>query len=204
MKLYYMPGTCSLAPMIALAEAGIEATLVKVGRDKKTADGRDYLAINPYGYVPALELDDGRVLTEGPAILQYLADLWPASGLAPANGSFERYQLQAALAFVGTEVHKSIGALFNPALGEEGKQAMLARALARLAVLEQQLGDQAFLLGERFTVADAYLHVVLGWLAIFKVDLGQWPRLAAYQARIAARPAVQAARATEQGGTAAG
>lgn len=199
MKLYYMPGTCSLSPHIALLEAGLDFELVKVGRDKKTEDGQDYLAINSYGYVPALQLDDGQVLAEGPAIVQYIADLVPASGLAPANGTMERYRLQGALAFISSELHKTVSNLFNPALSEDAKQVAIAKLDTRLGQLTVQMGDRDWLVGDRFTVADGYLYVVLSWLPGFKIDLARWPALAAHHARVAARPTVQAARQAEKG-----
>lgn len=199
MKLYYMPGTCSLSPHIALLEAGLDFELVKVGRDKKTEDGQDYLAINSYGYVPALQLDDGQVLAEGPAIVQYIADLVPASGLAPANGTMERYRLQGALAFISSELHKTVSNLFNPALSEDAKQVAIAKLDTRLGQLTVQMGDRDWLVGDRFTVADGYLYVVLSWLPGFKIDLDRWPALAAHHARVAARPTVQAARQAEKG-----
>jgi glutathione S-transferase len=197
MKLFYLPGACSLAPHIALREAGIAFDLVRVGRDKQTADGRDFLTINPYGYVPALELDDGRVLLEGPAIMQYLADLAPAAGLAPANGSFARYQLQAMLTFINSELHKPLGGLFRPGLAEEAKAEAVARVDARLKTLSSQMGERPWLVDEHYSVADMYLFVVLGWLRIFKLDIQQWPVLAAHSARVAARPAVQDALKAE-------
>lgn len=197
MKLYYMPGACSLSPHIALREAGLPFELVKVGRDKRTADGEDFLAINPYGYVPALALDSGEVLLEGPAIVQWIADQAPERGLAPAAGSMDRYRLQSALTLVNSEIHKPIGSLFNPALSEEAKAATLQRVDARLKTLSAQLGDGPWLVGDAYSVADAYLFVVLAWLRIFKVDLGQWPVLAAHSARVAQRPAVQEALKAE-------
>ncbi|KFN51540.1 glutathione S-transferase N-terminal domain-containing protein [Arenimonas composti] len=197
MKLYYMPGACSLSPHIALREAGLDFELVAVGRDKKTSDGRDFREINPFGYVPALELDDGEVMTEGPAIVQYIADLKPEVGQAPANGSRERYRLQSWLGLINSEIHKSIGALFNPALDEAGRAAAVARIEDRLGTLEKLVGD-AYLLGAHYSVADAYLYVVLSWLGFHKLDLGRWPKLKALHDRVDARPAVQAARAAER------
>lgn len=197
MKLFHLPGACSLSPHIALREAGLPFELVAVGRDGRTADGRDFKTLNPYGYVPALELDDGQVLLEGPAIVQYIADLKPEAGLAPAPGQLDRYRLQSLLTFIGTELHKPIGALFNPAFREEDKPAHLARIRARLDQFSAQLGEREWLLGDRFTVADGYLFVVLRWLRLFGVDVADWPNLAAHQARVAARPAVQAALKAE-------
>ena len=194
-----MTGTCSLSPHIALREAGLDFELVKVGRDKKTEHGQDYLAINPYGYVPALQLDDGTVLLEGPAIVQYIADLKPESGLAPANGTLDRYRLQSALTFINGEIHKLISNLFNPSLADDAREAVLAKLDLRLTQFSAQLGDREWIVGDRFTVADGYLYVVLSWLAGFKIDLAKWPAMAAHHARVAARPAVQAARQAEKG-----
>lgn len=197
MKLYYLVGACSLASHIALCETGLPFEPVAVGRDRKTADGRDFTTINPYGYVPALELDDGRVLLEGPAILQFIADLKPEAGLAPPAGTFERYQLQSLLTFINSEVHKLIGAMFKPDFRAEDKPAQLEKIRLRLGQFSAQFGDREWLLGERFGVADAYLFVVLGWLPKFGVPLSEWPNLAAHNARVAARPAVQAALKAE-------
>ena len=199
MKLYYLPGACSLSPHIALREAGLDFQLVKVGRDKRTEDGRDFREINPYGYVPALELPTGEVLTEGPAIVQYIADLKPESSLAPANGTLDRYRLQSMLGLINSEIHKSIGALFNPALDDAGKAAAREKIDLRLGQLEGTLREGAWLVGEHFTVADAYLYVVTAWLAHFDIDIARWPKLAAHHARVANRPAVQAARQAEKG-----
>ncbi|MDY0022785.1 glutathione binding-like protein [Arenimonas caeni] len=197
MKLYYLVGACSLASHIALCETGLPFEPVAVGRDRKTADGRDFTTINPYGYVPALELDDGRVLLEGPAILQFIADLKPEAGLAPPAGTFERYQLQSLLTFINSEVHKLIGAMFKPDFRAEDKPAQLEKIRLRLGQFSAQFGDREWLLGERFGVADAYLFVVLGWLPKFGVPLSEWPNLAAHNARVAARPAVRAALKAE-------
>lgn len=197
MKLYYSPGACSLASHIALREAGVTFEAVKVGRDKKTADGADYNAINPKGYVPALTLDDGQVLTEGPAILQYVADRNPSSGLAPPAGDMQRYRLQEWLGFLNSEVHKNFSPFFNPAATEPMKEMAKANVLRRLSFTEQALGSKPFLLGERFTVADAYLFTILSWSQYAGVDLGQWPALKALHARVAARPQVQAAMKAE-------
>lgn len=199
MKLYYMPGACSLSPHIVLRELGLDFQLEKVGRDKKTESGEDFLAINPFGYVPALKLATGEVLTEGPAIVQYLADLKPEAGLAPPNGTLERTRLQSVLGLINSEIHKSIGALFNPALDEAGRAAAIAKVESRLGTLDKVLGDREWISGDRFSVADAYLYVVLSWLAVFKISLDTWPALAAHQARVGARPAVQAARQAEKG-----
>jgi glutathione S-transferase len=194
MKLYYSPGACSLSPHIVLLEAGLPYTLVKTDlKTKKTAGGADYLTINSKGTVPALELDDGRVLTEGPAIVQYLADQKPESGLAPRAGTFERYQLMEMLNYITSEVHKAFSPLFNPESSAEMKQASVNALTKKFDWLTGFLGDKTFLLGNTFTVADAYLFTVLKWTRIVKIDLAKWPALAAYQARIAQRPKVQAA-----------
>lgn len=199
MKLYYMPGACSLSPHIALREAGLDFELVKVGRDKKTADGEDFLQINPFGYVPALRLATGEILTEGPAIVQYIADLKPELGLAPANGTLDRYRLQSVLGLINSEIHKAIGGLFNPDLDEAAKAAALSKIDTRLQQTEALLGDRPWLVGDRFTVADAYLYVVTSWLAFFRIDIGKWPAIAAHNERVGNRPAVQAARDAEKG-----
>lgn len=197
MKLYYSPGACSLAAHIALREAGVTFDAIKVGRDKKTSDGADYNAINPKGYVPALVLDDGQVLTEGPAILQYIADRNPSSGLAPPAGDMQRYRLQEWLGFLNSEVHKNFSPFFNPAATEPMKEMARANVLRRLSFTEQALTGKSFLLGERFTVADAYLFTILNWGQYAGIDLGQWQALKALHARVAARPHVQAAMKAE-------
>jgi glutathione S-transferase len=194
MKLYYSPGACSLSPHIVLLEAGLPYTLVKTDlKTKRTDSGADYLTINSKGAVPALQLDDGRVLTEGPAVVQYLADLKPESGLAPRAGTFERYQLMEILNYITSEVHKTFSPLFNPLSSAEMKEASVTALGKRFDWLEGFLGKKSFLLGNTFTVADAYLFTILNWTRIVKIDLGKWPALAAYQARVAQRPKVQAA-----------
>jgi glutathione S-transferase len=194
MKLYYSAGACSLSPHIVLLEAGLPYTLVKTDlKTKKTEGGADYLTINSKGAVPALELDDGRVLTEGPAIVQYLADQRPESGLAPRAGTFERYQLMEILNYITSEVHKGFSPLFNPASSAELKDTSMAALGKKFDWLTGFLGSKTFLLGNTFTVADAYLFTLLNWTRIVKIDLSKWPALAAYQARIAQRPKVHAA-----------
>jgi glutathione S-transferase len=193
MKLYFSPAACSLSPHIVALEAGIALQLEKVDlAAKKTASGADYLKINPKGYVPALELDDGQVLTEGPAIVQYLADLKPASRLAPANGTFERVRLQEMLNFISTEIHKQFTPLFKPTTPADVRAAQVELLGKRFDVVMQALGDKPFLFGEQFSVADAYLFTVLNWANFVKLDLSKWPKLQQFQARVAARPAVQA------------
>lgn len=197
MKLYYLVGACSLASHIALCETGLPFEPVAVGRDRKTADGRDFTTINPYGYVPALELDDGRVLLEGPAILQFIADLKPEAGLAPPAGTFERYQLQSLLTFINSEVHKLIGAMFKPDFRAEDKPAQLEKIRLRLGQFSAQFGDREWLLGERFGVADAYLFAVSNWAKPMGVDLTGLDALLAWRKRAGERPAVQAALQAE-------
>ena len=198
MKLYFSPGSCALSPHIVLEEAGLPYEAEKVNlRTKQTASGADFVALNPKGYVPALQLDDGTVLTEGPAIVQYLADLVPAKGLAPANGTLPRYQLQSWLTFIGTELHKSFSPFFNPAATPEMKDIARGNLERRLGYVDAQLAERDFLLGEAFSVADAYLFTVLSWAKIVKIDLSPWSQITAYQARVGARPAVQAALKAE-------
>jgi glutathione S-transferase len=194
MKLYYAKGACSLSPHIVLLEAGLPYTLEKVDMgSKKTDQGVDYLTVNSKGAVPALQLDDGKVLTEGPAVIQYLADLKPDSGLAPRAGSFERYQLMEILNYITSEVHKGFSPLFNPASSDELKSSAKAGLGKRFDWLTAFLGNKNYLMGSTFTVADAYLFTILSWTAHVGIDLGKWPVLSAYHSRIAQRPKVQAA-----------
>ena len=198
MKLYYAPQACSLAAHIVLRELQLPFRAIRVDNHSKlTADGADFLAINPKGYVAALQLDNGQVLTEGPAILQYLADLKPDAGLAPANGSWERVRLQEDLNFISSEVHGGLGWLFSTQLGEEAKTLLRHTLFKRLDLLNQRLEQQDYLLGSHFSVADAYLFTVLRWTLGFAIDLGQWPALARFQARIEVRDSVKAALAVE-------
>jgi glutathione S-transferase len=199
MKLYIAPGTCSLSPHIALREAGIDVELVRVDIKKHVliADGSDFSLINPKGYVPVLELDNGVRLSEGPAIVQYIADLKPESGLAPKNGTLERYQLQEWLGFINSEIHKGFGPLFNPATPAEYKTIVLKNLANRLNYTAAHLTIHNYLMGKQFTVADGYLFTVLGWGQWVGVDIKEYPALAAFHARVAARPAVQAALAAE-------
>lgn len=198
MKLYYAPYTCSLSPHIVLRELGLPFELVKVdNKTKRTADGRDFLAINPKGYVAALELDDGQVLTEGPAIVQYLADLKPQAGLAPPAGSWQRVRLQEWLNFITSEIHAGSAPLFDEALGEDAKAIFRNKLFKRLDVLEGRLGANEFLMGDAFGVADAYLFTVLGWFRFFSIDLGRWPALAGYAKRVGGRAAVRDALRAE-------
>ena len=194
MKLYYSPGTCSLSPLIALHEAGIAVELVKVDlKTRATASGDDYLAINPKGYVPALQLDNGEVLTEGPAILQYVADLAPASNLAPANGTLARVRLQETLNFISSEIHKGFSPLFNPAAPAEWKAVVRENLGKRFDYLSRWLEKSPYLQGQQFSVADGYLFTVLGWCKWVEIDLAKWPVLTAYCANVAERPKVKAA-----------
>jgi glutathione S-transferase len=194
MKLYYFSGACSLSPHIVLLEAGLPFTMEKVdSKNKKTAGGIDYFTINSKGAVPALQLDDGRMLTEGPAIVQYLADQKPDSGLAPRAGTFERYQLMEILNYITSEVHKSFAPLFNPEASAEWKTAAKTALAKKFDWLSTFLGSKTFLMGNTFTVADAYLFTILSWTGHVGIDLGQWPVLAAYHARVAQRPKVQQA-----------
>jgi glutathione S-transferase len=198
MKLYYFSGACSMSPHIVALEAGLAVTLVKTDvKTKKTAEGVDYLSINSKGSVPALQLDDGRVLTEGPAIVQYLADLKPDSKLAPKAGTFERYQLMEILNYITSEIHKTFSPLFNPATTPEGREATIAMLGKKFDWISGFLGNKTYLLGDTFTVADAYLFTVVNWSHFVKVDLSKWPVLVAYQARVAARPKVQEALKAE-------
>jgi glutathione S-transferase len=198
MKLYYSPGACSLSPHIALLEAGLAFEAVAAPtKTKKLPDGSDYLKLNPLGYVPLLELDNGVRLREGPAIVQYIADLVPDKKLAPANGSFERYKLQEWLTFIGTELHKGFGPLFAPGTPEEFKKATKERLLSRLQWVDGELKGRNYLMGEQFTVADGYLFTVAGWSKYVGLDISALANLGAYMARVAARPAVQAALKAE-------
>jgi len=192
MKLYYSPGACSLSPHIVASEAGIPLELEKVDlASHKTEGGQDFLSINPKGYVPALRLDDGSVLTEGPAIVQYLADQKPATGLAPSAGTIERYRLQEWLTFIGTEVHKNFGTLFNKASSDDAKQTAKTNIAKRLGYLNEQLAERQFLLGSTFTVADAYAFTIVNWTNFVGIDLKPYPNVGAYMARIGSRPKVQ-------------
>lgn len=198
MKLYYAPGACSLAPHIVAREAGIDLELEKVDlHSKKTESGKDFTSINPKGYVPALELDNGEILTEGPVISQYLADSKPESGLAPPNGTWERYRLQEALTFIGTEIHKSYSPLFNPSLAPEAREERIAHIRKRFELVNRMLDGKEFLVGHRFTVADAYLFVMVSWKDFLKVDLSAFDNVLAFHDRIGRRAAVQAALRAE-------
>ena len=198
MKLYYSPGACSLSPHIALREAGIafEPVLAST-KSHKLQDGTDYYTINPLGYVPMLELDDGTRLREGPAIVQYIADQVPNKNLAPAAGTLPRYRLQEWLTFIGTEIHKSFSPLFNPNMPEDGKKIYRERLANRFDFLNKELAGKQYLMGDQFSVADAYLYTVTRWAKPMAIDLSAYPNLVAHNARVNARPAVQEALKAE-------
>ena len=197
MKLYYSPGACSLSPHIVSRELGIPLDLKKVNtKDKKIEDGGDFWKVNPKGYVPALELDNGQVLTEGPAIVQYLADQKPDAGLAPKNGTLERYKLQEWLNFITSEIHKSFSPLFRPTTPDEYKKIAKENLAGRFNWLDKELGGREYLTG-KFSVADAYLFTVLSWTKPTQIDTSKWPNLVAYMGRIAARPKVKEALKAE-------
>jgi glutathione S-transferase len=198
MKLYYFSGACSLASNIALREAGLNFELVKVDRrTRKTGDGLDYDEVNPKGYVPALRLESGEVLTENIAVLQYIADQSPEAKLAPPAGTMDRYRLIEWLAFISTEIHKSFSPLFRDDAHAEVKQHARKHITARLGYLNGAMGSRSFLMGEQFTVADAYLFTVLGWGRYVDVQLSQWPQLQRHHERVGARPHVIAALKSE-------
>ncbi|CAN7143950.1 glutathione transferase GstA [Variovorax sp. LjRoot84] len=198
MKLYYSPGACSLSPHIALREAGLafEPVLAST-KSHKLQDGTDYYGINPLGYVPMLELDDGTRLREGPAIVQYIADLAPNKNLAPASGTLSRYRLQEWLTFIGTEMHKTYSPMFNPNMPEEAKAIFRTKLQSRYEWLNGELEGKDYLMGEHFTVADGYLFTVTNWTKPTGVDISPYANVQAWHARVGARPAVQEAMKTE-------
>ena len=192
MKLYYSPGACSMAPHIVARELGLPLDLVKVDiPNKKTADGGDFWLVNAKGYVPALALDDGTVITEVGVVCQYLADRQPEAGLIAPAGTIERYQQMSALNFASSEVHKQIGALFNPKATPEFRQVQLGVIERRLNALEKMLDGKDYVMGATFTAPDAYLFTVLNWTTPLKIDLGAWPNIRAFMARVGGRPKVQ-------------
>ena len=198
MKLYYSPGACSLSPHIALCEAELPYELVRVDIQQATLeDGSDYHSVNPFAYVPALALDNDEILLEGPAIEQYIADQVPGKQLAPAAGEVDRYRLQQWLNFISTELHKGLGALFNPVLPDEARELFKGIVSQRLDIVAAQLENSPFIMGETFTVADGYLFTVLSWGPHINFKLTCWPALQAYLGRVATRPAVQKALAEE-------
>lgn len=198
MKLYYSPGACSLSPHIVLREAGLafEPVLAST-KTHKLQDGTDYYTINPKGYVPLLELDDGQRLSEGPAIVQYIADRVPDRKLAAPWGTMERYRQIEWLNFIASEIHKSFSPMFNPAIPDEAKAVFRQRVTGRLEWVNQQLEGRAYLMGDAFSVPDAYLFTVTSWTRVTGIDLAPLPHLSAFMARMAARPAVQAALEAE-------
>lgn len=198
MKLYFSPGACSLSPHIVLCEAGLDFTTEQVDlRTRQTAGGSDYRQVNAKGSVPALMLKDGAVLTEGPAIVQFLADLVPEKQLVPLAGSFERYRLMEWLNYISTEMHKGFGPLFNRGASAETRDNAITGLTVRFGHVARSLDGRDYLMGERFTVADAYLFTVLNWCGLAGIDLAPWPVLQAYQGRVAARPAVRQALRAE-------
>lgn len=198
MKLYYSPGACSLSPHIVAKEAGINVELKKVDLKTKTlAEGGSYTAVNAKGYVPALGLDDGSLLTEGPVIVQYMADQKPDSGLAPKTGTVERMRLQEWLNFISTELHKAMGTFFNPKAPEDWKAAVTERLGVRLDYVAKELAGKQYLMGDKFSVADAYLFTILNWAPMVKFDLSRWPTITDYHKRVGQRPKVQEALKAE-------
>jgi len=198
MKLYFSPGACSLSPHIVLKEAGLafEGVLTPT-KTHQTPDGTDYYTINPLGYVPLLELDDGTRLREGPAIIQYIADQVPTKNLAPANGTLARYRLQEWLTFIGTEIHKGFSPLFNPNVPADTKTMFKDKLLQRLQWVDGELAGKQFLLGEHFSVADAYLFTTTNWAKPMNIDLSGFANIVAWRERVSARPAVQEAMKAE-------
>jgi glutathione S-transferase len=198
MKLYYAPGACSLSPHIALLEAGMPFDLVKVDlKAKKLENGDDYLKVNPKGQVPALDIGNGELLTEGPVIVQMIADKAAGKNLAPANGSTERYKLQEWLNFITTELHKNFGPLFSPVLADDAKAFFKDRVMGKFKYVDGALAGHDYVMGKQFTVADGYLFTMLNWAERMKFDLSAMPNLLAYKARVAARPKVQEALTKE-------
>ena len=198
MRLFYSPAACSLSPHIVFRELGLDVKLERMDAKTHTiSGGSDYYALNPKGSVPALELDDGQVLTEGAVIVQYLADLRPEAGLIPEAGTMARYRLQEWLNFIATDIHKQLSPLFNPKVNDEAKAALKGRFLQRLGVVAKQLDSVPYLMGQAYSVADAYLFTILRWTKRFDIDLKQFPSLEAFMARMQERPAVKAALAAE-------
>ena len=192
MKLFYSPGACSLSPHIVLNELDLPYTAEKVDlKSHTTAGGTDFYTLNAKGYVPALQLDNGEVLTEGPAIIQYLAELKPQANLLPPAGSLERARVQEWLNFIGTELHKTLAALFNPSINPEAKSKTIETFGKRLGFVDKALQGKDYLTGNTFSVADAYLFTIVNWAPMLKIDLSPWPTVAQFQQRVASRPAVQ-------------
>ena len=202
MKLYFSPGACALHPQIALREAGLDFQLVRVDlRAHKLSDGTDFFSINPKGYVPVLEFDDGSRLTEGAVIDQWVADQRPQSHLAPAAGTLGRVRVQEWLHFIGTEIHKTFSPLFGTSLNDEQKEQHRKRIGGRFDIIEKELASKPYLTGDTFTVADGYLFNMLRWTAFTGIDLNHWPHLKAFHDRVEARPAVKAALEAERAGS---
>jgi glutathione S-transferase len=198
MKLYYSPGACSLSPHIALLEAGLPYDLVKVDlRAKKLENGDDFLKVNPKGQVPALALDSGELVTEGPVIVQMIADKAPGKNLAPARDSAERYKLLEWLNFITGELHKNFSPMFNPAIPDEVKNVFRERIMGKFRYLDAQLAGRDYLMGKQFSVADGYLYTMLRWADGHKFDLSGLKNLMAFKERVAARPKVQEALTKE-------
>ena len=199
MKLYFSPGACSLASSIAVQEAGVPVELVRVDTKTHTLkDGSDYYKINPRGYVPALQLDSGEVFTEGAALLQYIGDQAPASGVIPKQGSVDRLRANSWLTFISSEIHKGYSPLFNPALSDETKAVFKDKLGKRFDELDKHFIGRAYLMGDQFTVADGYLYTVISWSNGVGIDLSKWPNLAAFRQRVADRPKVKAALQAEK------
>jgi glutathione S-transferase len=197
MKLYYSPGACSLAPHIVAHEVGIPLELVRVDtKSHQTAGGEDFYAINPKGYVPALKLDDGSILTEGPVVAQFLADRKPDAKVMPAPGSLERYRIQEMMGYINSEIHKTYSPLFGK-ISPEAREERVAYLLKRYTLVEKHLEGREWLVGDSFSPADAYLFTVTNWAGYLKIDLSAFPNLLAFQKRVGARPAVQAAMKAE-------
>jgi glutathione S-transferase len=198
MKLYYAPGACSLAPHIVAREAGVPIQLEKVDLGaKKTDSGKDYRAINPKGYVPALEIDGGEVLTEAGALIQYLGDRNPGHGLMPAPGTLDRYREVEWITFISSELHKGFGPLWDPAVEDDAKQKVKEKLATRFGYVEKTLAQRPFLMGATFTAADAYLFTIMNWSGMVKVDLSPYPRTQDFMKRVGARPKVQEALKAE-------
>lgn len=199
MKLYFSPGACSLASHIVLRETGLPFELVRVDTGvHKLKDGSDYYAINPKGYVPAIQLDDGQLLTEGAALLQYLGDLAPAAGLIPKHGTLERFRANEWLTFISSEIHKGYSPLFNPNLKDDAKVVLRAKLEKRLESVDAHLAEHTYLMGDNFTVADAYLYTLLNWSQGVGIDLSKWQHLSEYRQRVADRPTVREALQNEK------
>jgi len=198
MKLYYSPGACSLSPHIALRESGVSFELEQVDlKTKKTNSGADFLKINPKGYVPVLQLDDGQTLTEAAVMVQYIADKKPEAKLLPPAGTSERYRAQEWLNYVATEIHKGVGALFNPKLTDPWKEVLRESVAPKFDYLTKRLEGRSYAFGDSFSAVDGYLFTILGWPQYVGIDLAKWPVLASYSEKIAQRPAVQAALKAE-------